>query len=72
MSAPEFTLDKIRAFSAMGHRSVAARMVRCLLTEYDNQLDEFLQFLVKEGYCDVDVYHQETTAIDQFLNKKRK
>jgi hypothetical protein len=69
MSNPEFTVDKIRAFSAMGYTSVSARMVRSLLNDYDHQLDEFLRFLVKEGYCDADVY-LNPTEIAQFLEMK--
>lgn len=39
------------------------------------QLTAFLNFLLKEGYCDSDVYSNENeyiTVIDQFLNPKLK
>lgn len=70
MNKPEFTISQIRAFSAKEFRSVSARMVTSLLGQYDIQLDDFLSFLVKEGYCDSDVYHQEIPVIDQFLSTK--
>ena len=31
------------------------------------ELTQFLDFLLKEGYCDVDVYAEPPTAIDQYL-----
>ena len=30
-------------------------------------LTDFLDFLLKEGYCDSDVYSEPPTAIDQYL-----
>ena len=37
------------------------------------ELTDFLDFLLKEGYCDTDVYAEPPTAIDQYLifNKKK-
>jgi hypothetical protein len=39
-------------------------------------LTEFLDYLVREGYCDTDVYHEPPsegiTVIDQFMIIKRK
>ena len=67
---PEFTVRVVRGFALRSYQSVAARMVKSLLAHYDMQLDEFLNFLVKEGYCDSDVYHQETPVIDEFLKIK--
>lgn len=32
-------------------------------------LTQFLDFLLKEGYCDTDVYAEPPTAIDQYLTK---
>jgi hypothetical protein len=32
-------------------------------------LEDYTQFLLKEGYCDTDVYAEEPTAIDQYLTK---
>lgn len=37
-------------------------------------LKDYTDFLLKEGYCDSDVYDDTPTAIDQFLlilNKKK-
>ncbi len=44
-----------------------------LLVEFKkDELTDFLDFLLKEGYCDSDVYSEPPTAIDQYLifNKK--
>ena len=30
-------------------------------------LEKYTQYLLKEGYCDVDVYAEEPTAIDGFI-----
>ena len=35
-------------------------------------LTDFLDFLLKEGYCDSDVYSEPPTAIDQYLIFNRK
>ena len=37
-----------------------------------DELSDFLDFLLKEGYCDTDVYYEPPTALDQYLifNKK--
>ena len=47
------------------------------MDDYNDQfkkdiLTDFLDFLLKEGYCDTDVYCEPPTAIDQYLifNKK--
>ena len=34
------------------------------------ELTNFLDFLLKNGYCDTDVYAEPPTAIDQYLKKK--
>ncbi len=34
-------------------------------------LTDFLDFLLKEGYCDTDVYCEPPTAIDQYLIFKK-
>ena len=34
------------------------------------ELEAFLQFLLKEGYCDVDVYAEPPTAIDRYMEQK--
>lgn len=31
------------------------------------ELQSFLEFLLKNGYCDTDVYSEEPTALDQYL-----
>jgi len=43
-----------------------------LMTEETKiHLKQFLDFLLKEGYCDTDVYSEPPTAIDQYLAKER-
>ena len=38
------------------------------MDEYSkSELTKFLDFLLKEGYCDTDVYSEPPTAIDQYL-----
>lgn len=34
------------------------------------RLTEYTDFLLKEGYCDCDVYTEPQSAIDRFLNPK--
>ena len=34
------------------------------------QLEEYTNFLLKEGYCDTDVYCEPPTAIDRFIHPK--
>jgi hypothetical protein len=36
------------------------------------KLQEYTEFLLKEGYCDSDVVSEGNTAIDRFLNPKLK
>jgi hypothetical protein len=36
--------------------------------EVKKKLTEYTEFLVNEGYCDIDVYTEPPTAIDKFLN----
>lgn len=47
---------------------------KVILNAMDNfmktKLSEYTDFLLKEGYCDTDVYCEPPTAIDQFLNSK--
>jgi hypothetical protein len=44
-----------------------------VLEEYAKiEITRFLDFLLKEGYCDSDVYSEPPTAIDQYYEKKRK
>lgn len=31
-------------------------------------LEDYTQFMLDEGYCDADVYSEESTAIDQYLS----
>lgn len=39
-----------------------------LLNEFEKEvLTDFLEFLLKNGYCDSDVYTEPPTAIDQYL-----
>ena len=33
-------------------------------------LTEYTEFLLKEGYCDSDVYCEPPTAIDRFMHKE--
>ena len=34
------------------------------------QLEDYTQFLLKEGYCDSDVYSEPPSAIDRFMHPK--
>ena len=34
------------------------------------EITAFLDFLLKNGYCDVDVYAEPPTGIDQYFNPK--
>ncbi len=38
----------------------------------EQELTDFLDFLLKNGYCDSDVYCEEPTAIERYLIKKQK
>ena len=43
------------------------------LNEKEKQLlEDFLDFLLKEGYCDSDVYTEPPSAIDRFMHPKLK
>jgi len=48
------------------------------VTQSDNNnlikeaLHDYTNFLLKEGYCDTDVYCEGNSAIDKFLNPKLK
>jgi hypothetical protein len=48
-------------------RKVAEHRINELIKE---KLTEYTDFLLKEGYCDTDVYCEPPTAVDQFLNPK--
>lgn len=39
--------------------------------EAKTELTLFLEFLLKEGYCDSDAYTESPTVIDQYLKIKR-
>jgi len=42
-----------------------------LMDQYSLQeLTNFLDFLLKEGYCDSDVYGEPPTVIDQYLDPR--
>jgi len=49
----------------------SAKNILLAMEEYAKEmLEAYTQFLVKEGYCDTDVYSEPPTAIDQFLKIK--
>jgi hypothetical protein len=48
-------------------RELAELRINELIKE---KLTEYTDFLLKEGYCDTDVYCEPPTAVDQFLNPK--
>jgi len=41
------------------------------MSEYaKDTIDDFVQFLLENGYCDTDVYAEPPTAIDRFMHPK--
>ena len=55
---------------------IAGQMAIFIMKEYEEQikieLTEFLSYLLKNNYCDSDVYDEPPTAIDGYLELKRK
>lgn len=43
-----------------------------LSEDVKKHLASYTDFLLKAGYCDVDVYSESPTAIDQYLEMERK
>ena len=55
-------------------RYLMNEMAKCM-TNYNQDsikdvLTEYTEFLLKEGYCDSDVYCEPPTAIDRFMHKE--
>lgn len=63
MKAQEFIKEKGYWFPGDG-------LISLLMEQYSKQeLTNFLDFLLKGGYCDSDVYDEPPTAVDQYLAK---
>lgn len=43
------------------------RIIKLIDNSKKELLTDFLDFLLKKGYCDTDVYCEPPTAIDQYL-----
>ncbi len=59
-------LSILNAGNPVEHANIFTGMrIRSLILD---TLKDYTDFLLKEGYCDTDVYDEQPTAIDQFLN----
>jgi len=57
-------LDEFSMFSG--------KLAKVLMEQFaKDEVNRFLDFLLKEGYCDTDVYAESPTAIDQFYTKHK-
>ena len=65
-----FELDSFQ-HPFMPKSEVSAEIIKWYDNRMKGELDEFLQWLLKNGYCDTDVYAEPPTAIDQYLAQKK-
>lgn len=65
--------DTIKVFFNFNKKDEKSALIGTTPMEHDlnqvikTELTSFLDFLLKEGYCDSDVYAEPPTAIDQYL-----
>ena len=72
LSKQEWELDNL-ADEIVASDSSLERIgiLRKFMEQYaKEEVTAFQEFLLKNGYCDVDVYAEPPTAIDQFYSKK--
>ena len=72
LSKQEWELDNL-ADEIVASDSSLERIgiLRKFMEQYaKEEVTTFQEFLLKNGYCDVDVYAEPPTAIDQFYSKK--
>ncbi len=60
----EAKLNRMRLDAISKHRESYAT------EKAKTEITAFLDFLLKQGYCDADVYVEPPTAIDQYFNPK--